>query len=232
MSYRPCYGLSVDAEFAERRSGAKPPLEMPLKSLQGEAAQIGSTSAGPVLAGQVGDGGTKDPIRNRQRSGRNRPACWLLMVTADKPVRLRVEVGRLAGQSSAADVAVGEVRHPAHQAQNPETEVCHGKPDLAGARVIEDGQRQAKDRILRIVVGQRLLQHLRVKGERRGARIIHGIGERRGQDLARVEADQNPGAAFRRSWPERRSSAQGLRQSACATWPKTWRCPSVFPDRG
>ena len=103
---------------------------------------------------------------------------------------MNVEIRCFAGKGPAANVAVGDVRHPAHKARDPEAKIGYGQPDLSGAGVIEDGQSEAKDGVLRVVVGEGLFEHLGKEGEGGSAGIIDGLRERRGEDFAGVEADE------------------------------------------
>ena len=56
--------------------------------------------------------------------------------------------------------------------------------------MVEDGEHEAKDGFVGIVIGQRFFEDFGIEGESRGAGVVDGIGERGGDDLAGVEADE------------------------------------------
>lgn len=112
------------------------------------------------------------------------------MVGADEAVGLDVEVGGLTGEGTAAEGAVEDVGHPAHEARDPEAEVGDGQPDLSAAGLVEDGEGETEDGVLRVMVGEGLLENLGKEGEGGGAGVVDGLGERRGEDFAGVEADE------------------------------------------
>jgi len=112
------------------------------------------------------------------------------VVGAKESVDLEVEIRCFAGKEPAANVAVGDIGHPAHKARDPEAKIGYRQPDLASGCVIEGGQSEAKDGVLRVVVGEDLFEHLGKEGEGGSTGIIDGCRERRGEDFTGVDADE------------------------------------------
>ena len=163
---------------------------MALERLEEEAAEVGSSGARPRVCRKGGDGGLEDARGSGERVGRKSAAGEALVIGAYEAVGLDVEVCGFAGEGSSAGGAVEDVGHPAHEARDPHAEVGDGQPDLSGVGVIEHGEGEAKDGVLRVVVREGLFEDLGKEGEGRGAGIIYGLGERRSEDFAGVEADQ------------------------------------------
>jgi len=101
-----------------------------------------------------------------------------------------VEEGGAPGQRLIADGAVSQVGQPAEQAGHPEGEVGHRHPDGPLPGMGQHGEDEAEDDLLRVMIGQGLFEHLGVKGQGGSAGVVHGVRERRGDDLAGVEAHQ------------------------------------------
>ena len=93
-------------------------------------------------------------------------------------------------QRLAAGRAMGDVGQQAHQPRHPQLKIGQRHPGLLDRGLVEDGQQQAEDRLMGIVVGQRLVQHLGVKAEDRQARRIDRRGERGTQDFKLIQPHQ------------------------------------------
>ena len=130
-----------------------------------------------------------------QESAERALALPLRWTRAEEPVGVRVEADFAGAQRLAASGAVGDVRQQAHQPRHPQREIGQRHPGLGGFRrdgggLLEDGDQQAEDGLLRIVLGQRLFEHFGKEAENRQAGLVDGRGERRADDFELIEAGQ------------------------------------------
>jgi hypothetical protein len=122
-----------------------------------------------------------DPLRC---SPQNSPSAYALKRNLARAQRL------------AAGRAVPDVRQQAHQPRHPQREIRQRHPRLplrlwssASSTCQHTGQ-QPEDRLLGIVLGQRLVQHLGKKAQHRHARLVHRGRQRRAHNLQLIEPHQ------------------------------------------
>ena len=120
-----------------------------------------------------------------------RPRRRMPVFRANQPIAL----GSQNTPASPAKVRPQSVQRPISGIQ-PISRTIHRPKYVTGsqirpvARLLQHRQRQPENRVLRIVVLQRLFQNLGQKRQRGGARVIHRVRQRRGQNLARIQPNQ------------------------------------------
>ena len=112
------------------------------------------------------------------------------VLNADETIREKMKIGRLARERCAALQTAVQIREPAHETSRPKSKVGNRHPDVIDAGLLQHRKQQAENNIVWIVIGERLLQYLGEKGESRGPRVIYRLGQRRVQDVKRVETYQ------------------------------------------
>ena len=111
-------------------------------------------------------------------SGQNRPSPSVLKLAS--PRRQRLAAGR----------AMGNIRQQAHQPRHPKLEIGQRHPGLLDRGLLQHGDQQAEDRLLGIVIGQRLVQQLGKKAEHRHAHGIDRRGKRGAEDFQLIQPHQ------------------------------------------
>ena len=101
-----------------------------------------------------------------------------------------MKIGRLPGKRSAAKETAAQIREPTHKTRGPKSKVGDRHPDVIDAGLLQHREQQAENYIVRIVVGEGLLQNLGEKGEGGGPRIIDRLGQWGVENFERVETHQ------------------------------------------
>jgi hypothetical protein len=114
-------------------------------------------------------------------------------------------------QRLAAGGAVGEVGQQAHEARHPELEVGERHPGLLDGGDFEDGDEEAVDGVLRVALGEDLIEQFGVEAEHCGADGVDGRSEGRADDLELIEADEFLAGAL---GEEGASQGHGLKRAA------------------
>ena len=163
---------------------------MALEGLEGEAAQILGTAAGPGLVGEGGDGGVQDALGKLPGVAAEVAGAAVAMKGAEEAVTEGVEVGLASVEQLSASGAVEEVGEQAHEAGHPELEVGEGHPWLLSGGLLEDGGEEAKNGLLGVVIGEGLVEKLGIEAEDGEANGVDRGGKGRAEDFKLVEADQ------------------------------------------
>jgi len=75
--------------------------------------------------------------------------------------------------------------------------VQRAKYVMVDTGLLQHRKKQAENHVVWIVVGKRLLQHFGKKGEGGGPRVINRLGQRRMENIERIEAHQLLAGLFR-----------------------------------
>lgn len=163
---------------------------MAFEEVEGEAAEVGGAGAGEVFGGEGGEWGAEDALGEGGGFGGKRDGAGAAVIVAGDTVAGWRVVEGAAAKVFAADDAVAEFGHPAHETVHPEREVESREPDAVDLELVEDGEREAEDGVVGGLLGQGLFEDFGDELEGGGTGVVDGVGERRGENFEGVETDE------------------------------------------
>ena len=175
-------------EAGDGAGGEEAALEVALEGVDGEATELEDAGAGPWVRGHGGERAAEDVAGVGKGGGGEGEGVGAAVVLAGETVGGGGVEGGLGVEVEAADDAVVELRHPAHEAVHPEAEVDDGEVGVGDVELGEDGEGEAEDGIFDGAFGE-LVEDLGEELEGGYAGVVDGAGKGRGDDLEGVEAD-------------------------------------------
>lgn len=169
---------------------------MAFEGLLREAAQILAATAGPDFSGEGCHRFAKYALGKLPGICGEQRARALPVPRAKEAVGQGVKAGLAGEEALTACGAAGEVGEPAHEARHPQGEIGQRHPGLLYGGVIKDGEHEAEDGFLGIVLLENFIENLGVKAENGDAGVVDGGGQGGAEEFELVEANELLAWAF------------------------------------
>ncbi len=152
------------------------------------------------------------------------------MLLAHQAVRHRVVKRLAAVQRATTRHALAESRQEPNQPHQPKLEIRQRHPDLARAQLMQHGNRQPEDRVVRLALGQQFVERFGDVLQRNYARVVQLARERRLQNVARIKAAELLALAIVVIRSNQRQRLQRSAEAPAATSSPRARQPLILPS--